>query len=77
MKKYITVINPQGATLDGVFVPISHRILIEGTTMHGYESTAKLFPTYQQFADFVSQAARSPSGTTGTVRTLSWEVADA
>jgi hypothetical protein len=77
---YITVVNPQGATMgyDGPYVPISHRVLYDNKQFHGFESVAKLFDSHQSFVDFLQYCIKAGVGANGTfngVRTqLDWSV---
>jgi len=76
MKKYITIIDPQGATLGygGPFVPISHRVLAEKGEFHGFESVQKLFSSMQGMAQVLTQIPAQGAGATGGIRNLTWTV---
>lgn len=55
MKKFITIVDPMGATLGygGPNVPISHSVLFENKVFYGFESVQKLFPVHQALIDFL------------------------
>jgi hypothetical protein len=75
MKKYITIIDPKGATYGygGPLVPVSHCVLLDTNVFHGFESIRKLFPDHQSMVDFLVSCASHPLGTNGVSETgLRW-----
>lgn len=74
--KYITIIDPRGATqgYDGPFVAISHRVLFDGRSFHGFESLSKLFDTHQELIDFLVKVFAQPVGASGEYKGLTWSV---
>jgi hypothetical protein len=80
LNKYITVIDPQGATYGygGPFVPVSHSVLFEpkNKQFFGFESIQKLFSSHQAMVDFLVMAVDPASGASGGRHNLTWSVSD-
>lgn len=78
MKKYITIIDPNGATYGygGPAVPISHRVLFENKVFYGFESIQKLFPSHQAMIDFLVAVVAQTPGASGGIRDLTWSLSD-
>jgi hypothetical protein len=82
MKKFVTIVDPQGATLGygGPDVAISHSVLFENKVFYGFESVQKLFAAHQALIDFLVHCVALPYGSSGVHnsvgRELRWSVTD-
>jgi hypothetical protein len=76
MKTYITLVDPEGATLGygGEFVPISHRVLFENKVFHGFESAIKVFRDHREMMELLQFAIAQPHGSVGMQGKISWTV---
>lgn len=74
MKKHVTVIDPTGALLEGNPVAISHRFIIDGQNLHGYESVIKQFDDHNDFMALVQVANGMATGSSAQVNRFTVEV---